>query len=529
VKEARDQNGFGLKRYAYVSLFGQNSLNDLKDSIVEETVDVCLVDKAYDFTSIQTTFDTAKKYFSPLVLRGSQIPKLRDYVGGLGRLLFLGVRNQVVCIDDLERAGLGLRAKDVLGLISFLKDERRCKVVLLLNEEKLGEDERADFISLLEKVIDSKLEFRPTAREAADIAIDKSNAAGSLLYKDCVALGITNIRVIAKTQRLAEKLSEHLKGCHPQLLLQAMHSLTLFCWAIFQPHEAPSIEFISQYNGWAGILGDKNEIPEEEKLWRATLQSYGFSNLDDLDAAILDGVKCGFFDPEKLATAARELQKRFENQEQDEKFSAAWRKFHDSFNTSADEVLDEMASAFKDAVKTITPTNLDPIITLFKELGRPEQAQELLDYYMEKRSDEGPALFDLSDHPFAGNVKNESVRNAFAQRVAATAKIEQVDYLGILRRIATNDGWNSGDIDALGSLTADDFVHIFKSGDIPYLPSLIKAALSLGQAINSSGTTVSIGKNVVQALRQIGAENAINARRVAIYGIQPAAKATEAK
>lgn len=43
-------------------------------------------------------------------------------------LSFMTVREQVICIDDLERRGKNLDVVDVLGLISFLCEQRKCKV-----------------------------------------------------------------------------------------------------------------------------------------------------------------------------------------------------------------------------------------------------------------------------------------------------------------------------------------------------------------------------------------------------------------
>jgi hypothetical protein len=59
-----------------------------------------------------------------------QLPTVKSYVGGLGPLSFLSVREMIVCIDDLERHGKDLRLVDVLGLVSALKEQKRCKVVL---------------------------------------------------------------------------------------------------------------------------------------------------------------------------------------------------------------------------------------------------------------------------------------------------------------------------------------------------------------------------------------------------------------
>lgn len=67
------------------------------------------------------------------------------------------VNNQIVCIDDLDRRRANIRIDDILGLVTSLRDERHCNVVLLLNEEKL--DDKDIFDCHFEKAIDSKLNF----------------------------------------------------------------------------------------------------------------------------------------------------------------------------------------------------------------------------------------------------------------------------------------------------------------------------------------------------------------------------------
>ncbi|MCK9911718.1 hypothetical protein MXD81_21360, partial [Microbacteriaceae bacterium K1510] len=89
----------------------------------------------------------------------------------------------------LERRGSGLAVKDVLGLISFLKEQRRCKVALLLNEDELDKDGRAEFDGNLEKVIDVKLAFSPTAAESAAIALTAPGPVNDQLKSNCTKLG----------------------------------------------------------------------------------------------------------------------------------------------------------------------------------------------------------------------------------------------------------------------------------------------------------------------------------------------------
>src|ERR1019366_9505397 len=92
----------------------------------------------------------------------------------LALLSFMMIRDQIVCIDDLERRGQKLDVGDVLGLISFLREQRGCKVILILNDEelKLTDEQKARFEGYLEKVIDVSLVYEPTSQESVDIALE---------------------------------------------------------------------------------------------------------------------------------------------------------------------------------------------------------------------------------------------------------------------------------------------------------------------------------------------------------------------
>jgi hypothetical protein len=105
------------------------------------------------------------------------------------------IRNQLICIDDIERAGQGLDVADILGLVSSLRERRGCKIVLLLNEDGLGTQASKTFRTHLEKAVDQAVRFEPTPEESAAAALDGQGAADQLLRDNVIKLGITNIRV----------------------------------------------------------------------------------------------------------------------------------------------------------------------------------------------------------------------------------------------------------------------------------------------------------------------------------------------
>jgi hypothetical protein len=65
-------------------------------------------------------------------------------------------------------------------------------------------------------------------------------------------------------------------------------------------------------------------------------------------------------------------------------FESAWRPYHDSFDDNQKEVLDGIREAFIKNVQSVSPLNLNSTVGLFKELGRQEEAAELLKSYIDQ-------------------------------------------------------------------------------------------------------------------------------------------------
>src|SRR5205807_10353636 len=127
----RIKREISLWRYSYVSLFGIGSLDGLKTAIFEN-MEILAPQGGAGFEWILSSGNSVLKNSKQLVGAVAALPL--PYLGGaLSKaqpLLFSAIRNQVICIDDLERRGSALSVKDVFGLISYLRDQRGCKVAL---------------------------------------------------------------------------------------------------------------------------------------------------------------------------------------------------------------------------------------------------------------------------------------------------------------------------------------------------------------------------------------------------------------
>jgi hypothetical protein len=242
------------------------------------------------------------------------IPKAGDVLSKAQPLLFASVRNQILCIDDLERKG-GISVKDVLGLISYLREQRSCKIVLLLNQTKLNEDEasKKDFDEYFEKTIDTRLVFAPSESEAVGIAIEGKDDLSALIRENAIKLRISNIRVIKKIERLVRMVTPVVSDMPPKITEQVVHSLVMFGWRKFDTGaKPPPLDYLATnpIERFMSRKSDGQEVSQDESRWDTIIENYGFNNLDQSDLALSNFVENSVLDTDAILAAAKEVEQR---------------------------------------------------------------------------------------------------------------------------------------------------------------------------------------------------------------------------
>jgi hypothetical protein len=513
LKLTAEKGRFSADRYAYVSLFGLGNLEELKAAIFQNTIRRADIGRSADLETLDEMVRAAPGLWRKAGTVGRLFPGADKYLSTFEKVGFFWVKNQVICIDDLERRSKSLDVRDVLGLISRLKEQRGCKVVLLLNDERMLGEDGEEFEANLEKVADITLRFEPTPAEAAAIGVDPSTSFGDKLRSNCEALGIVNIRTIKKIERLASRLLEELEGFDERVFHQALHTLTLLCFAKLQPGDAPTLEFIEGMNYFDAAfdeLAGGEGPPPLHAQWQALLSSYEFMMMDELDTALLGAVRQGHFDPDALREQATGLQKRLKAADQDQSYQQAW-------DDNADEVANALAEAVRKTPSAISPMNLSSTIGLLRELGWTDEIPELIAGYVRARADEKKDFWDLSRSAFGGEVRDPDVREAFAAKLATFN--EGRDAVQVLMEIGQKRGWNPDEVTFLATLLPDDFYDIFKRLRGTELRRAIAGALMFRDIGNADEAMATVTANAVSALQRIGQESEINRRRVEQRGV----------
>lgn len=517
------RNTTPLRRYAYVSVFGLRSLDALKTAIVQSTVSLdgndleptveSFVEHVSSFAGIRKMGEEAARKGLKIFSKGaSAIP----YVGKMADLLAPGasllIRNQIICIDDIERAGQGLNVTDILGLVSSLRERRNCKLVLLLNEDGLG-DQALKFQEYLEKVVDQAVKFEPMPQESATAALDAQDQLAPLFRVKTEALGVTNIRVIRRIRRFLSYIEPQLVGLHKGVIESVVHSIALLGWCVFEPKLAPDLEQVLRYNRFTGLFSE-DQRSVEEKLTDQRIQAYGWGGLDEVDAIILDGLKAGAFDASRLRTAMEEMDRSLAKEDVRQAITKPWSMLGGSFDDNVDEFLDALIDSIENYGSAMAPSDASDALAFLRELGRPEEADRLLGVYVEAQEGK-PREFFAARHDGYRRSVDPNINAAFQKKLVEMPLLR--DPAEILLDIGQKNGWNPNDVAYLATVAVDDYRAMLKRLRGGELQTVISVALRFGDISGGDANDLEVAKRMTEALRLIASESPLNQMRIKPY------------
>ncbi|MBY3131534.1 hypothetical protein [Rhizobium laguerreae] len=500
--------GVAMNTYAYISLFGVNSLGDIKMQIVQATVPRSSIGDPNPANRWIALWDKMETTVKKTVTWGVSALGKNQFEAAMAAMS-VTIERQIICIDDLERKGAGLSTADVLGLVSYYREEKQCKIAILLNDEVLEGDEKKAFVSYLEKVVDVNLLFAPTAKESAAIAIRGTDETSERVRENCIALKIENVRVISKILRLVRLIEPMLKDYEPGVLNGVVDSLVLFGWSHHEPNIAPSTEFLYKYGriGWDDKL--EKTFTEQETAWRKLLDSYPFHRIDEFDQELIKGVSRGYFAPDAVTSHAAELHSRIKASKAMAEWQDAWDQWRYSFRSTADEVISYIAATFERNIQFMTNDHLNSIYDLCKRMKRDDKARELLDLFIRANAENREAFNAFHAH-YHGEKFHPDLKSELEKSYDSTkAKRGLEDLL-----IKFSEGWDSDVIAELDHYSSEDMAKVFLAYEGDELKQRIMGISDLRRIGSADPARPSLIQKFNDAMRYIGKTNDMNAERV---------------
>lgn len=506
IKEFKDE--CALKAYSYVSLFGINSIDELKQAIFLNTVDTKKVGESPNIKGYS-------RKIADLV-KDTKIPYLSKYVGGIGSLIDsvsqLAMNKTIICFDDLERHSNKITIKDFMGLVSYFKERKGCKVVLLLNEEA-GEETFEDYKKYKEKVVDRQLHFEPTA-EQCFYTMSEGYDFEFIKYvgECCIGLNIKNKRVIKKIIIHVNDFLTFVESFDEELKKQVIQSTIVLSWCYYchgaDTEAIPEFNFIAR----SGLRKSDESLgwtEEKTKQWDEILNSYGYVMSDEIDLEIANGIKQGFLNKEALMQLCEHKQKEIDIRKKSQKWDEAWNIFHGSFDYNEEEVAEAMENGMRDIARDATCSQYSQGLKLLRTINKDDKADELITFFIKSRKD-NPDVFNvdsLSLNPLEIQDEKfkEKLREAYLRLKPEPTVMEILEYR------KESNGFNDSEVEILNKLSQKEFVDLFKGFKGENLTSYIRACMFI-----SSGNKELAGK-VRKAINQIGSSSPLNEYRMAKF------------
>lgn len=517
IRKAGGDARTGRRYYSYVSLFGINNLEELRNSILAARVD----------SKAASAEDTVSALVSGLKQLGKGlegVPILREWTGGMaGTALFMLLKDTLICFDDIERKGDGLATKDLIGLASLLKEQRNCKIAFILNDGSMSPEEQENFRRHGEKIIDLELRFAPLPEEAFDYAFPKSHPHYDFIRSCCLTLQIKNIRILQRIRRFADNLLDHLEGSESAVVEDSLRSLVLYVWCFYdRDGGTPSLPFVLNFDyGQAymrELYKDKEKPSADEKRWVDLLKLYGYSSTDEVDQFIGSFVETGYMDEVAFRPVLEKKNDAARARKGEHSYKKAWDLYNNSFENNEEEFVRELAASFRANITYLSVANLQNTVSILRELENGELADSLIGEYFDAH--EGDAsLIRMKNSIFLDEIRDEPLNDrlrAMWRLVTERRTLEEV-----IKELTGQNGWDPEDIEILTSHVADDYYTFFKSEKSDLLYHHVRTCLRFGEISNPDPQYVDIAEKAKAALKRLASENRINRLRVtSMYKIE---------
>jgi hypothetical protein len=492
--------------YSYVSLFGIESLQGLRSAIYENR-------KGPDLTAddqINKAFRALNKLYRQALSNVHKIPFSKNYVPDVSSILFATVRNITICFDDLERMSRSLDIVEVLGLVNFLKEERNCKVLIILNEEALL-DKADQFKRYFEKVIDQNIVFDPTSQECASIAVIGNTGVDVLVRQYCEQLTIRNIRVIKKISSFSKNIESALQGHDKNVLQLSIKSAVIIGWCTYEKDIAPSLGYLKNrlQRTLYGTPKQKQPSTPEEDRWFQTFSKYGFTGFDELDTLIESGLKQGFLDKPALKSFGMAADEFSERQRRRSAWETMMFEFHNRATTDTLDFVQRLISACREASSALNHGEIDGTMGLLTSMGFASQAEQVLQVYLLAHDRSDPKL-NINDHFSLGHLSSRF------KSTLADYYVPRVVGQGIIEILESGEGFTDEQLDKLSSCSSQDYYDAFSSYSGDNFGTIVRRALEMD--LRQRPEIVSM---TTDALIRLAQSSALMRERIGTYGIKP--------
>ncbi|ENP4420252.1 hypothetical protein ACDP20_000675, partial [Escherichia coli] len=520
----KHSEGLDFNAYSYVSLFGVNSIGDIKKALYHCATPIN--EKKYKELILSETDRTMIRYRNGFWgwLKYNSLSKFlihfgkNDFFGFktdnlLSSLEYKFVNNYLVCIDDVERKGNSLEVKEIMGVIDELARRKGCKVVLILNEDNLhDETAKKQFLEYREKVIDVEIKYDPTPEKNLRKVFYETDSDFLLLKVLANDLGIKNIRILNKIKTSLVNLRNELSLAEDKVRESFINRLVLFSVVYYSG--VPGVDYalfkesIKNIHVFDHMLDDKKDdsvysfINSLDVIYERAEIAFD----DDIDFYL----KNGYLSTESnIRGIIEEKNKQYKEHKALCDVNNVWDIFSDSFKDNESEFISKIKCVINDNLSHIPVAHFIGLIDILNRLKID------CDSYIEAYAD----AFVSQDDAYTAfrNLYVEIFGNEklglLIQKKLMDKKPEETNLENVLYKIIEGK-FNHSDIAYLNSFSEDDYLKWILSRNQDALDLVRKGLLRFKSMQELTEEQQKITNKAIGALTKLASRSSLNKLRV---------------
>lgn len=489
------------KKISYISLFDVSSIKEVKSKLIVSSL---VKDTNGWRTHIKSILAAAREQFGKIPYLGSFLTNEAT----LGAIEDLYLKDFLICIDDIERRSSNLEIRQVLGFISVLRENRNCRVVLIVNEEQLGDSDREVLNQYRDKIIDMELFYSPTVQENAEIAFPNHELKEELLRLFEQA-DINNIRIMQKTiwrlERLYKVIPQQYEEARKEIGLQ----LAILCSLHYSEDGRVDINKIQGLQSWHHLLPQRD--PQDENvLIEKRLELLGW-NYPEYADVLGDAVLHESFHVKNIQETAEKVQKSYQDAVSYAEIEQPFEKFRSNFQGDINEIQNELHRLLDNRMKEMSWNQLGQMLSLLKDLGSgpavAEYQKKWIIAHPEISSDKKGLDYILPA------IQDEDLKNKLEEDVQKFK--QKINLVDCMKQIAVVGSWGDDESQALKTATKEDFVVALTTSDESELISLVHHFLTMVTSFGRKDEDwASVADRILSALIEIARISKLNRIRV---------------
>jgi hypothetical protein len=483
---------------AYVSLFGVKDLKEVQQLIVQKAVPTNL-----------KQLRSISKVGIPLVnaLRNLPVPYLKEALETTDNIAALLVRRFLICFDDIERKSDELSLAEILGLVSVLKEEKDCRIVLIFNEDQIqGEDDKISLRKYREKVVDQEIAYDPFVKDNIRLIFQPNEF---LIVQDALQMmAVNNIRIIKFAHWNAKHFEPYTALLESAVRDSLMGNIAILT-CLFYMH-GDQIDMRNLPLNYFSIMFSKDK---EEKLTDAELllKEAQYSK-QDFDPLIVDYLQTGKYDEVELRKVLATLNERELKNKTQQKLASVWGLFNRNFQSTKTEV----EKAFTDFVekhgKELAFGELKQVCDLFTMLGRDEISQKWKTEFIESKIT--TLTIDEAEF-FKSQISNPEILRKISEREKEIQK--DTSLKDVIYRMIEQRSWSPKDEAFLNSFSDDEYYKWLEYEKDENLLSHLRGFYQTFVGNPNNEIWKSIGAKLQGALKRLSKRSELDKHRIHIF------------